>query len=222
MDIDLASLEQDIVTQREPVFDLLGKNLRTWRVIYMTPPWGFAYRGPKGEGRNSGGKPSLGIEELSAIPIPRLLSEDGVVLMWVPDGRMEQALRLLGIWGLRFNGFTFLWAKTRDDTILESMHHEYDLPMGNGYITRGNPMPLVMGVQGAPGLRKHHIDGQFRPRHDIRKLQFAPRVPKRQAHPMFRGLVSQLYDGPYLELFGGGGEGWDHWMPGWLQDAENS
>ncbi len=219
MELDFTAIEKEIVTSRPETFDLLGKPMRTWPVIYLTPPWGFAYRGPKGEGRVSRKTPTFGLSELATIPISRLLSDDGVVLMWVPDGRIPLALELLSIWGLRFNGMPFLWAKTRDDTVLESLHHEYDLPMGNGYITRGNPMPLVMGVRGEPSLRKHRIDGQLRPRHDIRKLQFAPRVERMKAHPKFRGLISQLYDGPYLEIFGDGEEGWDHWTPDWLQTS---
>lgn len=217
---DFSAIDQEIVSSRKETFDLLGKPLRTWRVIYMTPPWSFAYRGPKGEGKASRKGPGLGIQELSSLPVPNLLDEDGAVFMWVPDGRIPQALELLSIWGLRYNGLAFLWNKTRDDTVLESMHHEYDLPMGTGYITRGNPMPLVMGVRGEPSLRKHMIDGQLKARHDIRKLQFAPRVANRAAHPKFRGLVSQLYDGPYLELFGKGEDGWDHYFPDWLAADE--
>lgn len=220
MELDLSDIETQIVTEREETFDLLGKPMRTWPVIYLTPPWGFSYRGPKGEKRNSKDVPTLGLPELATIPIPRLLSDDGTIFMWVPDGRLPLALELLSIWGVRYNGMAFLWAKTREDTVVESMHHEYDLPMSTGYITRGNPMPMIMGVRGEPSMRKHRIEGQLRPRHDIRKLQFAPRVERFQAHPKFRGLISQLYDGPYLELFGDGERGWDHWTPDWSKPID--
>jgi len=214
MAIDLSKMAGEIVSSRPETRDLLGKSTRTWRVIYMAPAWNFAHRGSKGEGRNPNkNAPNLTIADLSHIPIPTLLEENGVVLMWTPDGRIPQALSLFEAWGLKYNGITFYWTKTRDGADLEALHHERDLPMSTGYITRGNPTPLLMGIRGEPGLRKHLIRGKLRTRGDIRKQQFAPRMPERRPHPKFRDLIEQLYEGPYLELFGEAPEGWDYWKP---------
>lgn len=217
MDLDLSKIGHEIVSSRPDAKDLFGKSLRTWRVIYLTPPWGFSHRGAKGEGRNLKKKhPTVGVQELAQLPISAMLDEDAIILMWVPDAHMPQALRLLNIWNLKYNGFTFVWTKIRQEADVESLHFERDVPMSTGYITRGNPTPLVMGTRGRVGLRKHMIDGQLRARHDIRKQQFAPRCPNRRPNPIFRELIEQLYEGPYLELFGPGAEGWDHWLPEWM------
>ena len=210
---DISNISKDIISQRPETFDLFGKPTRTWPVIYMAPQWSFSYRGKKGENRNpvKEGTP-INLGQLTHLPVPQLLDKDGVVLVWTTDARFPQLLSLFESWGLRYNGVTFYWAKTRDDADLENMHHERDLPMSTGYITRSNPSMLVMGVRGEPGLRKHNINGEMRRRADIRKLQFAPRMPNNRPHPKFRGLIEQLYDGPYLELFSDPLEGWDSWQ----------
>lgn len=213
MTIDLTKVPELIHSSRPPSFDLLGESTRRWKVVYMTPPWLFKHRSKKGDTKKPGGiaKPSIGFADLASLPLSDLLEKDAIVFVWAPDGQINKLLSLFDIWGLRYNGFAFYWARTREDTDRSAMHFERDLPMSTGYITRSNPIPLVMGVRGEPSLRKHlQQDGSKKSRKDIRKLQFAP-YTSGGAHPMFRDMVEQLYDGPYLELFGPGAPGWDHW-----------
>ena len=213
MDIDLSRVPGEITSSRPPSFDLLGESTRRWKVVYMTPPWLFKHRSKKGDTRKPGGvdTTTLGFSDLARLPMPILLEKDAVVFIWAPDTQLNRVLSLFDIWGLRYNGFAFYWARTREDTDLTAMHHERDLPMATGYITRSNPVPMIMGVRGEPSLRKHlQEDGTRKTRKDIRKLQFAPYTAG-GAHPRFRSMVEQIYDGPYLELFGPGGGEWDHW-----------
>lgn len=215
MTIDLAQMASHIVSERPPSYDLLGDSTRRWPIVYMTPPWLFPHRSAKGDSRKPGGSstPSLSFEDIARIPIPTLIEKDAVVFVWTPDTQLPKVLSLFDVWGLRYNGTAFHWTRTREDTDLTCMHYERDIPIYTGYITRGNPIALVMGVKGEPSLRKHRMeDGTVRPRKDIRKQQFAP-YTSGAAHPRFRELVEQLYDGPYLELFGSGRKGWDHWIP---------
>ena len=159
----------------------------------MTPPWLFPHRSAKGDSRKPGGSstPSLSFEDIARIPIPTLIEKDAVVFVWTPDTQLPKVLSLFDVWGLRYNGTAFHWTRTREDTDLTSMHHERDIPIYTGYITRGNPIALVMGVKGEPSLRKHRMeDGTVRPRKDIRKQQFAP-YTSGAAHPRFRELVEQ-------------------------------
>lgn len=212
--IDFSNMISQINSSRPESFDLLGESTRKWPVIYMTPPWMFPHRSSKGDTKKpSGSSPSLHIEDLATIPVSNLLEKNGVVFIWAPDTQLPRVLALLEMWGLRYNGTAFHWTRVREDTDLACIHHEKDIPLYTGYITRGNPVPLIMGVRGEVPLRKHHhSDGTFRPRKDVRKQQFAPYTTG-GAHPKFRELVEVLYDGPYLELFGKGKEGWDSWIP---------
>ena len=215
MAADFSKMAKEIVSERPETFDLLGESTRRWPVVYMTPPWIFPHRSEKGDTKKPNGQngQALGIEDLATIPMGDILEKNGVVFIWTPDTQLPKVLSLLDIWGLRYNGTAFYWTRTREDTDLSAIHHEKDIPMYTGYITRGNPIPLIMGVQGEPGLRKHHhADGSYRPRKDIRKQQFAP-YTSGEAHEKFRDLVETLYDGPYLELFGRGKKGWDTWNP---------
>ena len=213
---NFSTIHEQIVSSRAQAFDLFGNQTRTWPLIYMKPPWKFSHRSAKGSTKNpvKGHEPWL-LSDLARLPISQLLDKNGVLMMWTPDGRIPQAIALFETWGLRYNGITFYWVKTRGDTDMEHMHHEKDFPISTGYISRGNPTPLLMAVKGEPSMRKHLIDGVKRSRGDIRKLQFGPRMPNGQAHPKFRGLIEQIYDGPYLELFSDPDpdQSWDTWMP---------
>lgn len=216
MDItDFSNIADEIISSRPPSFDLLGQSTRRWPVVYMSPPWLFQHRSEKGNNRqpvSQAGK-SVTYDSLATIPMGSLLEKDAVVLMWTPDTQLPQALWLFDQWGLRYNGTMFYWIRTRDNVDLKALDTKRDIPMLTGYITRGNPIPLIMGVQGELGLRRHvHEDKSVRPLKNIRKQQFAP-YTKGGAHPSFRELIELLYNGPYLELFGDGKEGWDHWRP---------
>lgn len=214
MDFDPSLLPQQIVTDIPESFDLFGRSLRKWRVVLIQPRWSFAHRSKKGEAKNQNKKVrTFSLNELMRLPISDITEKSSIVFIWTPDSQLPLAIRLMESWGYRYNGVAFYWAKTRPDTNIENMHHLRDLPMSTGYITRSNPMPLLMGVKGEPGLKKHHINGDFRTRGDIRKLQFFPRQEDRQTPPEFRDLVEMLYDGPYLEIFGKGKEGWGSWQP---------
>lgn len=215
MTIDFRNMPDEIISSRPPSFDLLGDSTRRWPVVHMKPPWVFKHRSKKGDSRKPGGinAPSLDFEDIAKIPISTLLEKDSVVFVWTPDTQLPKILSLFDVWGLRYNGVAFHWTRTRENADLTSMHFEKDIPLYTGYITRGNPIQLVMGVKGEPSLRKHRMpDGSYRPRKDIRKQQFAP-YTSGDVHPRFRELIEQLYDGPYLELFSHGREGWDHWIP---------
>lgn len=215
MNVDFSHMQSQIRSERPPSVDLLGTSTRLWPVVYMTPPWMFRHRSEKGDSRGpSGGRTATyDFSDLASMPIPSLLERNAAVFVWAPDTQLPKVFSLFDVWGLRYNGIAFHWTRTREGADPECLHHERDVPMYTGYITRGNPVMLVMGVKGEPALRKHrHDDGTRRPLKNIRKQQFAPRPPE-GAHPRFRDLVAKLYDGPYLELFGDGAQGWDSWIP---------
>ena len=185
----------NIITDRPPAQDLFGRAERLWRVIYAAPKWRFEhYSDDEQASRTS-------FDDMLRLPVSSISEQDAVLFLWAPDTMTDKALALIRAWGFSYRGVAFHWAKTREATDLSAMHYQRDLPMSTGYITRGNIEPLLIATRGDPKLRKHHINGRYASRGDIRKLQFAPREKGGTRPEKFKALIEEIYEGPYLSLY---------------------
>lgn len=218
-----AHLFDSIVSDRPLTHDLLGGLTRKWRVIYADPPWKFSNRSEKGEDRNANRYyDTMDLKDIMALPVADIAAEDSVLCLWVTDPTLNQGMRLLESWGFEYTTVLFYWAKTSKDADLDSLHHEKDLPMGTGYITRANPEMMLIGKRGDPSRRIHNIKGKLQADMSIRRLQFAPKGAHSEKPEKFARLIERLYDGPYLELFARKTRpGWGSWgnQVGGLEDG---
>ena len=110
--------------------------LKTWnskyKVIYADPPWHFKSYSPKGDDRNATQHYScMSISDISNLRVSDLASDDCVLLMWVVDPMLPEALEVIKAWGFKYKTVGFTWAK----------QNKNDLGMftGLGYWTRANP-----------------------------------------------------------------------------------
>lgn len=133
-------------------------------IIYADPPWRFATRSDKGRDRCPDGMvqktttrgaqrsniaerhyPTMSTEEICALPVKDMAAKDmaakdSVLLMWVIDPMLPQAMQVLDAWGFEFKTVGFYWAK---------LNKAGDgFPMGTGYYTRANPEQCWLATRG--------------------------------------------------------------------------
>lgn len=195
-------LFDSIETDRPITYDLLGKLTRKWRVIYADPPWKFENRSELGEERNANQHyDTMSIQDIMSMPVKDIAEDDAVLIMWVTDPTLHQAMDVIKAWGFEYKTVLFYWVKTWDHVDLECMHETKSFPIGTGYVTRAGPEMVLIATRGKPERRILNIDGVMKQDKSIRRLQFAPRGKHSEKPKKFYGLIERLYDGPYLELF---------------------
>lgn len=158
-----------------------------FRLIYADPPWRFKTRSAKGLGKSAERHyPTMDLADMKAMPIAHWAAKDALLVMWIYDPMMSQAIELAESWG--FKGPVtplFRWLKTTKNG---------KLCFGQGYHTRGGGCEeawLFKRGRGLPRLAK-----------GIRKEFFAPRREHSRKPDEVRDWIVQLYgDVTRVELF---------------------
>lgn len=130
---------------------------------------------------------------MTRIPVSSVAADNCVLLMWVINPMLPQALELIDAWGFALKTVAFTWAKrtTRD----ASWH------MGLGYWTRQNTEQCLLATRGKPKRRESATN--------VPQLLVAPRREHSRKPDEQYERIERLVDGPYLELFAR--QAW----PGW-------
>lgn len=164
-------------------------------LIYADPPWHFATRSPKGDARSASiHYPTMTLEDIKALPVAEVAAKDCVLLMWVVDPMLPEALEVLKAWGFTFKTVGFYWAKT---TKSGSDH------VGMGYWTRANPEQCWLATRGSP----KRVDASVR-----RLLVDKVREHSRKPDTIRARAERLLGDVPRLEMFcRTTPAGWDAW-----------
>jgi len=173
--------------------------LKTWnskyKVIYADPPWHFKSYSSKGDGRNAiQHYDCMSISDISNLRVSDLASDDCVLLMWVVDPMLPEALEVIKAWGFKYKTVGFTWAK----------QNKNDLGMftGLGYWTRANPEMCLLATKGKPK----------RISKSVRQLIISQRQEHSRKPDEIYERIEQLLDGPYVELFARRErKGWDSW-----------
>lgn len=164
-------------------------------VIYADPPWPFENYSEKGESRNPNRHyPTMGIEQIKALPVGHLAAERCALCMWVTDPMLVAGIETMAAWGFRYATVLFTWAKrTKRDT---------GWFMGTGYYTRANPEMCLLGMNGRMSPRAR----------DVRQLVIEPVREHSRKPDRVRTDIMRMFPGPYLELFSREiHDGWDYW-----------
>ncbi len=133
-------------------------------IVYADPPWRFATRSEKGRDRCPDGLvetstraaqrsnmaerhyPTMTTEEICALDVGTI-APNAVLLMWVIDPMLPDAMKVLDAWGFTYKTVGFYWAK---------LNKAGDgFPMGTGYYTRANPEQCWLATRGRPPKRLH-------------------------------------------------------------------
>lgn len=86
--------------------------------------------------------PTMGIDELCALPVPELAAKDCALFLWATFPQLPEALRLIRAWGFRYRTVAFVWLKRNR----KSPSWFY----GMGYWTRSNAEICLLATKGKP------------------------------------------------------------------------
>lgn len=173
-----------------------GLRMFGYSLIYADPAWPFDNYSAAGESRNPNRHyDTMSIDQIKALPVGHLASDNCALFMWVTDPLIPQGLEVLAAWGFRYASVGFNWAKrTRRDT---GWH------MGTGYGTRANPELCLMGMIGSLERKSAAV----------RRLIVEPiREHSRKPDRVADDIVALYGNLPRVELFARARrKGWDSW-----------
>lgn len=195
-----------------------------FQTIVADPPWRYDYPGGPGHTapwRSTTGAqyPLMALDEIKAIPVPDLATEDAHLYLWAVLPLMEPAFEVVRAWGFR-PATVVTWCKPGPG-------------LGRGW--RGNTEHLIVARRGmstpnpkcngcgkrARGSVKCTCDTpEWRGEPPVRAFEStaagtwyqAPRGRHSEKPDVFMDLIEQMSPGPYLELFSRRARlGWSTW-----------
>lgn len=139
---------------------------------------------------------TMDLDEIKAIPVQTVAADDCLLIMWVVDSMIPQALEVGAAWGFDFKTVAYYWAKRRRETSSrkgpdDDQICDRSFPMGTGYWTRGNPEQAFLFTRGSPRRLSA----------GVRKLILDPRREHSRKPDDSYARTERLVAGPYLELF---------------------
>lgn len=146
-----------------------------FRVIVADPPWSYGARANDPSHQVANPYPSMSIEDICAMDVASLATDDAVLWLWTTNAHMRQSYDVLDAWGFEPKSI-LTWAKDR---------------MGTGDWLRGQTEHCHLAVRGRPTVRLTNqstlLSGQRREH---------SRKPEE-----FFDLVEALCPGSKVELF---------------------
>ena len=190
--------------------DHMRDNVREWfagqrfACILADPPWSFKSWSDKGKNRAPDAMvrqkglaerhyATMTLDDIKALPVESISATDAVLIMWVIDCMIPEALEVGAAWGFRFKTTGFTWRKTR----ASGAEH-----IGLGYWGRGSTEQCFLFTRG----HARRLSAS------VRKLIDAPvREHSRKPDEQY-GRIEALLPGPYCELFARHRRaGWSSW-----------
>ena len=82
---------------------------KRYKILYVDPPWFYRCGNRRGVAKNH--YPTMTFSELAELPVPALAERDAVLFMWATYPTIEDALRLIPLWGFEYKPLAFQWIK---------------------------------------------------------------------------------------------------------------
>lgn len=172
--------------------------------ILADPPWSFRSWSDKGKNRAPDAMvrqkglserhyATMSLADIKALPVGGIAARDAVLIMWVVDCMIPEALEVGAAWGFQFKTTGLVWQKTRRDG---------QPAMGLGYWGRGQTEQALLFTRGKPRRLSA----------GVRKLIIAPRREHSRKPDEQYERIESLCAGPRLELFARQRRpGWSSW-----------
>jgi N6-adenosine-specific RNA methylase IME4 len=157
---------------------------RSAGVILADPPWSFKTYSDKGLGKSAENHYStMSIDDICALPVANLASDDCVLLCWATWPTIFQTERVINSWGFKYSGLAWEWIKKNPVTGKYSF--------GTGYGSRKNLEPCLLARRGKPVLKSK----------SIRDFMYAARREHSRKPDEQYERIESMYNGPFIELF---------------------
>ena len=163
-----------------------------YSLAVIDPPWKWQ-QWTQGGGERQLPYLTMDTAQLAALPVGDILAPNAVVMLWVIDSMLPQAMQCLTAWGLQFKTVGIYWTKVRPS----GREH-----MGLGYYTRANPEQCWIATKGA---------GIPRVSKAVRRWLHAPSGAHSAKPDVFYDRMAELFgDVPRVDVFGRKARsGWD-------------
>jgi N6-adenosine-specific RNA methylase IME4 len=159
--------------------------------MLIDPPWPYENFSERGHHHVTEHYEVMPLDEIKALPINALAADDCAVFCWVTWPFMPVWHPVLEAWGVTYHGLGFDWIKLNPSG--EGLR-------GNGYGTRQNSEPCILGKIGKP----------LRLSADVHSVIMAPVGAHSEKPDEVARRIERLYGGPRIELFA------RKPRPGWL------
>ena len=184
------------IAESSPAEDLRHKVQGQFATILADPPWKF---------QNSTGKvapehrrllryPTMEMEEILELPIPRFAAARSHLYLWVPNALLAEGLEVMRRWGFTYKT-NLVWFKVRKDGGPDGR--------GVGFYFRNVTELVLFGVRG--GMRTLQSG-----RTQVNLFSTRKREHSRKPDELY-DVIEACSPGPYLELFA------RFVRPGWQQ-----
>lgn len=161
---------------------------KIYPVIYADPPWQYDYS-PTEVRAIENHYPTMSLEQIKALPIGNIVSDDAILFMWATSPKLREAFQVLEAWGFEYRS-SAIWVKNQ---------------LGMGYYFRQQHELLLIATRGsmpapAPADRPRSVFTSDRTEHSAKPAEFAEFIER-----MYPTL-------PRIELFcRSPRHGWDVW-----------
>jgi len=164
-----------------------------YSTIIADPPWQYQNWTKAKNGAAASSFETMSLDDIGRIPVSKAFAaKDAVLVLWATWPKLDDAFKLLEMWGFSFvTGFP--WVKYTPSTAL--------LRTGVGFWTQGMSEVVLIARRGKPRLKgeRPRVKGLL----CGSDLQFyAPRSGQHSRKPYsLHEWAEASLDGPYLELF---------------------
>ena len=177
--------------------DLRQKLEGQFGTILADPPWQFQNRTGKmaPEHKRLLRYPTMELDEIFELPIPRLAAARSHLYLWVPNALLAEGLQVMKRWGFTYKS-NLVWYKVRKDGGPDGR--------GVGFYFRNVTELVLFGVRGS--LRTLQPG-----RTQVNLFSTRKREHSRKPEEVF-DIIESCSPGPYLELFARFPRpGWSQW-----------
>jgi len=170
---------------------------KKFRCVVADPPW-YYRQGGRGASRNH--YPLMKTEEICALPVSEMTTDDAVLFLWCTNPQLPEGLKVIKAWGFQYKT-KLTWIK------LTKKKH---IAMGNGMWLRGCCEDILIGVKrkARPPKPEKRMLGILE---DVAALEEQRYQHSRKPKTLHQ-LAELVSPGPYLELFARERfPGWEAW-----------
>lgn len=163
---------------------------KKYDIIYADPPWSYQDKGCNGACAKH--YHTMGVDEICTLPIANLSAKDCILFMWATYPQMQEALKVIAVWGFKYKTIAFQWVKLNRNvklnnftiaTVQDILHKTCFFGLGRW--TRGNTECCLLATKGTP----------HRQNNSVSQLVFAPLTRHSSKPPEVRDRIKILMGG---------------------------